>query len=151
MKFITQIVLVLSAVVLLAGCSSSSNDNKSGGGKGGNLNAAGLAMVGEWISDCSQDQQSGAFFREYLNLKNDGTGVFSYLIFQDGTCSGNAQQANPQNFTFSADPVNQGSSKVTVTFQGQQPATISVVVQGNRMTLTTAQGTVAYQKTQMAP
>jgi hypothetical protein len=141
-----NLVLMAVAVLMVTGCSSSSNNDKKDGGNGGTVSQAGLAMVGEWISDCARDQQSGAFYREDLQMKNNGSGEFAYLVFQDNMCTQGGQKQQPKAFTFSAAAVFQGSSKVTLIFTGQAPVEVSVIVQNSRMTVTTPKGTVTYQK-----
>ncbi len=137
-----KIIISILMGLALTGCSSGNSDSKPGPG-GGVVTQFGQSIAGHWLSECAHNQNG--FFVEDLNVNANGSGTRTINPFQDDACTrAIAQQATPENFTYTAATAANGSTPVTLTFADGQKAQVNVVVQGDNLEITSNQGTVRY-------
>ena len=137
-----SIFLALAALFLFAACSGDSYGG--GGAPAGN----------EWTSACLRDQDGN--FIEKLVLRPGGTGTVTSTYFQNQDCTGQILRTDgPTNFTYQTDEKAMADGRpveVTLNLPGKQPSKLNVQVQGNTMTITSADGgTVRYSRTGPPP
>jgi hypothetical protein len=151
-KNMKKFMILVSVVLSLAACSSSSNDG-NGAKPAGNVTPEITAFAnksgGQWVSECMQDEKG--INKEIITINKDGTGSYTTNYYRDQACAGDvANTEGPTAFTYTAEALNGGSTKIKMTLN-RQVIDLSIINQGDRMTITANGRTVQYTRIGQAP
>ncbi len=107
----------------------------------GNTNDFDSMAKGNWVSEQCFQYQNNTTVRLVLSIAGQGAAASVLNVYQSQDCSGQAQPDQRQDFTYTVDRFSYGGGQISV--KGQPS---DVTFQGNRMTLTSAEGTMTYVK-----
>lgn len=147
--------LIIALFCLISACSDDDKNAVNGNQKAGNnpadngktatnapTNSGNFdqVAVGTWVgSACEVDPNSGTPYTEILNLQPNGEGSVDYNVYQDANCQGQPQFQNGSTFKYTVKSFSNGQGQLDV--QGQN---VSIVVNGQNMTVTMAGSTIQY-------
>ncbi len=137
-----KIFILISMALALTACSSNGSDNKTASAPG-TVTPFNQSIAGNWLSGCNKDDT--VYVIENLTLTDHGTGSSTRNFYRDNACTINTgEPAAVANFAYQATGFANGATQVTVNFEGRPALTVGLKVEGNSLSLISAQGTVTY-------